>query len=122
MNSIIHLEIPAEDIERAKIFYSELFDWDWQYNKEMDYHLFAIKNEEGKILSGGGMIKKETDKQGLTNYIKVEDIDYTSEKIMELGGKILVPKTAIPGMGWMVHFLDTENNLLAVWQNDTEAK
>ena len=71
----------------------------------------------------GGLFKRQTPEQvGLLNYIDVESIDDYSAKVEQLGGKIIMPKTPVPGMGWFVICLDTENNTFAIWQNDENAK
>lgn len=122
MNTIGHLEIPADDIEKVKKFYAGLFDWEFQFHKEMNYTMFNIKDSAGIVTSGGGIPKKENAQQTLLNYINVEDIAHSEKKIEELGGKIVVPKTPVPGMGWFIQFSDPEGNMMAVWQNDNEAK
>ncbi|MCH8035402.1 MAG: hypothetical protein IH950_16810 [Bacteroidetes bacterium] len=49
-------------------------------------------------------------------------MDESAKKVEELGGKIVMPKSAVPGMGWFVHFTDMDGNLLALWESDSEAK
>lgn len=122
MNIITHVEIPAEDINRARKFYSGLFDWDSQLFEEMNYLMFQSRNEDGSAMVSGGILPRQVENHPVTNYVNVEDIDTTAKKIEELGGKVVTPKTAVPGMGWFLHFVDTEGNLLALWKNDAEAK
>jgi predicted enzyme related to lactoylglutathione lyase len=122
MNTIGHLEIPANNIERAKEFYSNLFNWEFQFVEEMNYMMFTIKNSDGIVTSGGGIPKKQNEHHSITNYINVENIETAAKRIEELGGKIKVPKSAVPGMGWFVHFSDPEGNVMALWQDDKEAK
>jgi len=38
------------------------------------------------------------------------------------GGQILMPKTAIPYVGWITKFLDTEGNLICAMQPDNSAR
>ena len=38
-----------------------------------------------------------------------------------LGGEVIMPKTAVPGMGWFLYFKDTEENILGLWQVDPSA-
>ncbi len=122
MNTIGHVEIPANDIEKVKEFYDNLFDWEFNFNEEMNYMMFSIKSEDGSITSGGGIPKKQNENQSITNYINVEDIETSTNKIVELGGKIVLAKTAVPGMGWFLQFSDPEGNVMAIWQNDKDAK
>lgn len=122
MNNLTHFEIPAESIERAQKFYSGLFDWEFNMMEEMNYLMIQTKDAEGNNSTSGGILEKQNEMHSVTNYINVENIDDVTAKIEELGGKIIVPKTAVPTMGYFVHFMDTEGNILAVWQNDSEAK
>ncbi len=122
MNTIGHLEIPANNIEKIKEFYANIFDWEFNFDEEMNYMMFTIKDNDGNVTSGGGIPKKQNEHHSITNYINVEDIETSVEKIEELGGKIISPKTAVPGMGWFLHFKDPEGNGMAIWQNDKEAK
>jgi uncharacterized protein len=43
-------------------------------------------------------------------------------KIKDNGGKVILPRTAIPGMGYMIIFKDTENNTLGLMEENREAK
>ena len=55
-----HLEIPVDDIERAKKFYTELFGWKVQKAEgPMEYWLIATTNEKGEEGVGGGMMRRQ---------------------------------------------------------------
>ena len=58
----------------------------------------------------------------LTNYIDVLAIDEYAVKIENLGGKVVLPKTAVPGIGYFAVCLDTEDNIFAIWETDDSAK
>ncbi|MDQ4046052.1 MAG: VOC family protein, partial [Actinomycetota bacterium] len=49
--------------------------------------------------------------------VDVEDIDATLKTVEQLGGSVVRPKDAIPGMGFYAYFRDTEGNILGLWQN-----
>ena len=44
------------------------------------------------------------------NYISVESVEEYSKKVEALGGKIVVTKMEIPGLGWWALALDPEGN------------
>jgi predicted enzyme related to lactoylglutathione lyase len=117
VHSIVHFEIPADDVERARDFYQQLFGWQFQAPQE-DYHL--IETGEGGI--GGGMMKRPVPEAGITIYISVESLDEYVAKVQSLGGTVVVPKTAVPTMGYFAQFLDTEGNALAIWEENAEAQ
>ncbi len=68
------------------------------------------------------MIQKQDPKHPITNYIDVPSIDEYSVKVENLGGKVVFPKTAVPGIGYFAVCLDTEDNIFAIWETDNSAK
>ena len=62
------------------------------------------------------------EQQEITNYIDVRSVDEYSAKVEQSGGKVRMPKMAIPGMGYLAVCSDTENNTFGLWENDTSAK
>jgi predicted enzyme related to lactoylglutathione lyase len=110
-----HVDIPADDVERAKRFYSGVFGWSFQEMPGFpDYFLY--RSGPGEI--GGGLGKRGvTAPQGLRPYAIVDDIDASTAKATELGGRVTVPKTEVPGQGWYAAVQDTEGSEFGLWQN-----
>jgi len=117
MTSIVHFEIPADDIQRAKTFYSNLFGWNIAGMPDMDYMMIDVYGAPG-----GGMMKRMHPDQQIINYIGVPSVDEYAKKVEKLGGKIIVPKKAVPGMGYFIVCMDTENNAFGIWEMDPTAK
>ena len=113
-HTIVHFEIPADDVERAKKFYGDLFGW--TFETMGDYTIIQCGGEPG-----GGMMKRVMPEQGITNYIGVENLDEFAQKAQSLGATVLVPKTPVPAMGWWTQLRDTEGNVFALWQVDENA-
>ena len=44
--------------------------------------------------------KDRMPQQQITNFIDVKSVGEYSSKVEKLGGKVIVPKTAVPGMGY----------------------
>lgn len=91
--SIVHVEIPCKDVKRAKAFYGGIFGWKFEDVPEMEYTLFNPANPPG----GGMYIPQEGMPGGIMNYLLVDSIEETAERIESHGGKILVPKREVPG-------------------------
>ncbi len=111
MPTIVHFDLPADDLERAKNFYEKLFDW--KFNKvqmPMPYYLIETKDREGNSGVRGGMGKRGLPGQTISNYIDVPSVDEYIAKVVELGGNIIMPKTAVSGWGYLAICVDTENN------------
>jgi len=121
-HTIIHFDIPADDVEKLKSFYSQLFGWKIEKTPgPMNYYMIQTvpTDENGMILRAGvngGMMKKQTTDQKPVNYIGVESVEEYSKKIKTLGGKIIVPKMEVPGVGWWVLAEDPEGNRFAILQ------
>ncbi len=112
--SIVHIEFPVKDRDRAKKFYGDLFGWKFQDVPEMDYTLFETANGPG----GGLFVPQEGQfDQGALNYILVEDIDAKSKEIEAAGGEVIGPKVEVPGQGWLAVFKDPEGTTLAIWKS-----
>jgi uncharacterized protein len=127
MPTIVHFEIPADDLERSKKFYSDLFGWKiekWSGSNSlgMDYWTINTTDEKGNKALAGGMRKRQGPQQPIINYIDVKSVDEYSLKVQQLGGKVHVPKMSVPGMGYLAVCIDTENNAFGIWETDENAK
>jgi predicted enzyme related to lactoylglutathione lyase len=126
MPTIVHFEIPAEDIERSKKFYSELFGWKIEKfpgeTPAGEYWMLTITDDKGNKVLGGGMHKRMFPEQQITNYIDVKSVDEYSSRLEKLGGKVVRTKRAVPGMGYFAFCLDTENNSFAIWETNENAR
>ncbi len=112
--SIVHIELPVKDRDRAKKFYGDLFGWKFQDMPEMDYTLFETANGPG----GGLFVPQEGQyDKGALNYILVEDVDAKSKEIEAAGGAVIGPKVEVPGQGWFAVFKDPEGTTLAIWKS-----
>lgn len=121
MPTVQHFEIPADDVERASKFYTGVFEWKMQKfanpeDPSKDYWFFDTKDENGNKGIGGGLMKRQAPEHSVTNYITVTSIDDYASKIEEAGGKVMMPKTEIPEMGFILVFLDTENNMFGLYE------
>jgi len=127
MPRVIHFEIYADNPERAVNFYTKVFGW--KVNKwagPMDYWLLDTGKDEPGI--NGAIMKRDKPLCGCECVIAyvctigVDSVEKYSEFIKENGGKILVPKSPIPGVGYFAQCLDTEKNIFVVMQDDPNAK
>lgn len=122
MSAIVHFDVPAEDVERAKKFYAALFDWKYQSFPEMQYNLITTTNLDGTPGVGGGLGKRMDPSQRMTNYFGVPSIDTAMKQVSELGGKLISGKMAVPGMGFLANCMDTEGNAFGLWEENAQAK
>ena len=70
-------------------------------------------------INGGIMTPEKGDWPAkLTLYIDVEDVEAYGAKIVAAGGKMIVPKLEVPGVGFMALFSDPDDRVLGLWQQD----
>ncbi|HEX6848537.1 MAG TPA: VOC family protein [Chitinophagaceae bacterium] len=123
MATIVHFDISANDPQRAKKFYEELFGWKFRSLPGMaGYYEIETANLIGKPGIGGGLTKRNNlSPTAITNYIGVSSIDDSLAKVETLGGKIIRTKQVIPGYGLIAVCTDTENNTIGLFQEDRNA-
>lgn len=118
-NSILHFEIPADDVARAKAFYEKTFGWKikaFPMPAGQEYYGVTTR-KEGEAGINGGLLQRKNPGQPFTNYVTVKSIDATSAAIVANGGTIALPKQEIgQGMGWIAAFIDPENNIVGLHQ------
>jgi uncharacterized protein len=116
VKTIVHFEIPAQDVEKLSKFYSDVFGW--KFTKapmaEMDYWMISTGPRAKSV--GGGMYKKAMEKETPRNYIGVDKIDRAIETFKASGGAEVVGKQEVPGMGWSFIGADPEGNLIALFE------
>ena len=122
MPRVIHFELVSDDPERTKKFYEEIFDWKVEkWEGPVDYWLITTGDESESGINGA-FSRRQSPEDVVVNTIGVPDADEFIKRIEANGGKIIRPKSAVPGVGWMAYCEDTEGNLFGIMQEDPEAK
>lgn len=125
MNPVVHFEMPAKDMKRVADFYTKVFGWqNKMFGPEMDNYVLAMTTESDKNgpkkpgAINGGFYKKMKGKpaQYPSVVIAVDDIKKHMKKVANAGGKVLGKPDMIPGVGWYVSFMDTEENRVSLLQ------
>jgi uncharacterized protein len=80
----------------------------------MEYWMVTTTDDKGNKALGGGIYKRMYPEQKIINHINVKSVDENSSRVEKLGGKVVAPKTAVPGMGYFAICLDTENNSFSI--------
>ena len=122
MPRISYLDFSAEDPELAVNFYNKIFGW--QINKwdgPMEYWEIKTGGPNGLGIDGG-LYKRDRIGQWTTPFINVSSVDQYIAKIESGGGRIIQPKSAIPGIGYTLLFKDTESNTIGLFVENKNAK
>ncbi len=110
--NIVHVEIPAANVEGAGKFYQALFGWKLEHMPEMNYTTWE---SEGGEAGGFPEVSEDNPAGQVMVYIHSDDIDADLKKVEELGGKVLHEKSEIPQTGWFGIFQDPTGNVLALY-------
>jgi predicted enzyme related to lactoylglutathione lyase len=125
-NKLSHFAIYIDDIERAKKFYESVFQWGFNgYGQDDFLQIKSDRSDNGELIGALQSRKYSPVKEKIIGFectIGVANIDETISKVESNLGKILMPKTPIPSVGYIAKFLDTEGNLFCAIQYDNTAK
>jgi predicted enzyme related to lactoylglutathione lyase len=121
MPRVIHFEVSAEDTERASRFYQSVFGWHIEkWDGPRDYRLVSTGGDEQPGINGG--IFKRDGPVNYVNTIDVPSVDEFVKKITEQGGREVVPRMRIPGVGDLVYCQDTEGNVFGILEPEGEGR
>ena len=117
---VVHWELWSKSPQKVSEFYRKVFEWQVNHIPEMNYHLVETGGEGG--INGGIMTPKEGPWPGnMAFYIDVDDLEAYSRKIKEAGGRMIVEKTEVPGVGQFSLFEDPDGRVLGMWKQMKQA-
>ena len=118
-NAINWFEIPVDDFERAKMFYSRIFDYEMPEMAmgSSRMGMFVVDQAAGHV--GGAIVKVDDflpSRHGTLAYLNAgEDLSTILMRVEDAGGRVLQDKTEItPEFGYYATFLDSEGNKVAL--------
>ncbi|CAN5337366.1 VOC family protein [soil metagenome] len=126
-NRVVHFEIEATDLNRAKKFYEEALDWKMEQMGAEYNNYLVITTGDPKEPGGinGGMYTttdagtKEKEVNAYRCVISVDDVEKTKEDVKKAGGKILSKDEKaddIAGVGLYLSCEDSEGNRFTLLQ------
>jgi len=122
MDRVVHFEIPAENLERAKKFYSDNFGWKLnQLGPEMGNYVLvhtgptdAEGMPQDRAFINGGLMPRDPSASSPVLVIAVADADQAVEKVKKSGGRLVGEILDIPNVGRYARVQDTEGNVIGV--------
>ncbi len=113
---IVHIEFPATNPKAAGTFYKDVFDWKVETDPSFDYTMFPAEGGPGGgfvAVGDSGHVQYAIGQPLI--YIGTDDIDASLRKVETFGGKVVLPKTEIPGVGWFGIFTDPSGNRVGLF-------
>jgi predicted enzyme related to lactoylglutathione lyase len=113
-NNLASFAIHVDDVKRARAFYEAVFGWIFEPWGPPDFYLIhtgdtaspgiqGLMHKRGQPRPSGGL-------NGIEPTFAVDDVDAVVAAVQANGGIITMQKSAIPSVGTLVRFLDTEGN------------
>lgn len=114
MPKFVHMDISADNPERAANFYRTVFGWEvTKQEGPVPYWLVATSPGDPTAV-GAGIGQRDQPWQSVAPTIEVPSVDEFSARVEASGGTIVVPKQLMPTVGYLVAFKDTEGNVMAL--------
>jgi uncharacterized protein len=122
MDRVVHFEIPAEDLARAKTFYADTFGWKLsQLGPEMGNYVLVQTgptDDNGmptdKAFINGGLMARDPSASAPVLVLAVDDADAAVERVQRAGGRLVGEIMDIPTVGRYARVQDTEGNVIGV--------
>jgi uncharacterized protein len=124
MGGVVHFEIPADDLERAKTFYRENFGWTLTgLGPEMGGYVLVQTGptdgqgrprEPGFI--NGGLMARDPSAHSPVIVIAVDNADACIARVKVSGGALVGEALDIPGVGRYARLRDPEGNVIGILQ------
>ena len=117
-HAILHIEFSSTNLAQSQAFYRALFGWKTQ-PWGADYALFTPPSGPGGGFNPVGGRCKPGD---VIVYVSTDDIPGTLARVKALGGKVVLPETEIPDVGWYALFHDPSGNVVGLFKAKNEAQ
>ena len=114
MGKILRFELQVPNPEEAIAFYANSFGWKFGKIPGPQDYWFISTGDSDQPGIDGGLMKSPDGATRTTNSIDVPSIDDYTKKVVENGGSVVVPKTAVPGMGYFAYCLDNKGLLFGI--------
>lgn len=125
MNGVAYFEIQSAEPAAAVRFYAAVFGWKFTRQEGLPVEYWRIETSGIR----GGLLKRPAPvpplECGTNAYVcsmEVQSFDQTAGAILGNGGRVALPKFAVPGVCWQGYFLDADNNTFGIFQSDPQAQ
>ena len=118
MANVVHFEFGADDPAAAAAFYAAVFGWDVDQAEDGSEYWYITTGDDDDPGIAGGVTRRFDELSSTVVTIEVPSLDVFARKVTEEGGKVLAPKSQIPGEGYVQYCQDLEGNVFAIMQYD----
>jgi len=124
---VLHFDVGADEPMRAAKFYEDALGWKIdKWEGPMDYWIVTTGPDGEPGINGGLSKRREPAGAGAAAAfectVAVDDLDAYVKRVVKAGGRIVMERSPIPGVGWFARAQDTEGNFFGLMQPDTSAR
>jgi len=124
MNTVGYFEIQSSNPARELAFYKAIFGWNFvkQESVPIEYYLIETNSIYGGLLKRPATLPPDgSGTNAFVCSIQVENFDRTADLVMQQGGRVAMPKFAVPGRCWQGYFIDADHNVFGIFEVDEQA-
>jgi predicted enzyme related to lactoylglutathione lyase len=124
MSGVVHFEVPAKNLKRAKAFYSQVFGWKTN-DVDMPEGEYVLVNttdvdQQGRPTApgaiNGGMMPLAKPFTGPVVTLQVDNITSALKEVEKHGGKTVTKRSRMGEWGFFGYFHDSEGNLMGLFE------
>jgi uncharacterized protein len=121
--ALAHFAINADDVDQSRAFYTRVFGWRFVAWGPPGFYQIEIP---GSAVRGALQKRRELvpglKMVGLEGTFAVASIDATERAVLAAGGKVLLARSVISGVGTLMFFADPSGNAFGAMQYDAQAE
>ena len=125
-NNIAHFAFHADNLVRGRRFYERVFGWQFRPWGPPEFFLIRTGTDEEPGIQGALQRRQEpgegTRVIAFECTISVTDLGEITRAIEAEDGKVIMPEMVIPGVGRLIRFQDTEDNVAWAMHYDKSAE
>jgi predicted enzyme related to lactoylglutathione lyase len=125
-NHVSHFAINADDLQRARRFYENVFGWKFEPWGPPGFYLIHTGPADDHGVQGAMQKRRElVPGQRTIGYectVGVDSADAAATAAEANGGKVILAKTIIPTVGELVWLQDPEGNIVGAMKYDEQQK
>jgi predicted enzyme related to lactoylglutathione lyase len=119
---VVHFEMPFDDGDRARDFYTRVFGWEVMPMAEIGYTIVMSgpSGDQGPTEPGfinGGLMERRSPFTSPNIVIDVDNLEESLAAVNVAGGTTVLERMKVGDMGFCAYFTDTEGNLVGLWES-----
>jgi uncharacterized protein len=114
-SSLAFVELASGDLDATRTFLGKVFGWKFRSVRMPSGEYLSFRTPGG---GQGGVRSVRADELPTSlSYVRVKDLDKARQRVERSGGRIVLSRVDVPGMGSFFWFQIPHGPLMACWQD-----